>query len=130
MCTIKKEIIVALALLGLTSFAQAENRTLSNLEHERVAFFEMVTNQQLKPAEREQQIAVSQRRLMDLERMVIRDDRLLGSSDPLVKKAFGDYDSTFLVHASVEAEQHIVDFWLQQLQLDTQSILSSQRGRR
>ena len=122
--------ILGIALMGLTSVSQAENRTLPNLERERVAFIQVLTSEQLQPAEREQQIAVSQQRLMDLERMVIRDDRLLGSSDPLVKKAFNDYNSTFLVHASAEANQYIVDFWLQQLQLETNTILDSKRGRR
>ena len=75
-------------------------------------------------------VALSQRRLMDMERMVIRDDRLLGSHDSMVNKAFDHYETTFLVHASTEANQHIVDFWLQQLNLDSESILESKRGRR
>lgn len=121
---------------GMTLFVSsitlvhAESRTLSNLERERSSLMEIVVQEELSPIDRERKIALSQRRLMDMERMVIRDDRLLGSHDPMVKKAFDHYETTFLVHASAEAKQHIVDFWLQQLNLDSQSILESKRGRR
>ncbi len=122
--------------LGMTlcvssiTLVHAESRTLSNLERERSSLMEIVVQETFSPIERERKIALSQRRLMDMERMVIRDDRLLGSHDPMVKKAFDHYETTFLVHASAEANQHIVDFWLQQVNLDSQSILESKRGRR
>ena len=126
----KNNYVMGLMLLAVSDMTLAESRTLSNLEHERVAFFGIVTDDEMTPFQREQQLATSQRRLMDLERMAIRDDRLLGSKDPRVKKAFNSYETTFLVHASAEANHHIVDFWLQQLQLDTKQILASKRGRR
>ena len=112
------------------TLVHAESRTLSNLERERSSLMGIVVQEGLSPIEREKKIALSQRRLMDMERMVIRDDRLLGSHDPMVRKAFDHYDTTFLVHASIEENQHIVDFWLEQLHLDSQSILASKRGRR
>lgn len=122
-------------LFGVLSFntiplAQAENRTLFNLERERSAFMDAVKSEQLSPTDRERKVRLSQRRLMDMERMVVRDDRLLGSKDPLVQRAFNNYESTFLVHASVEANLHIVDFWLQQMRLDSENILNSHVGRR
>jgi len=116
--------------VGVVSTVNADNRTLSNLERERAAMIGAFTNEQLTLTQREQQIGLNQRRLMDMERMVIRDDRLLGASDPFVKKAFDHYEMTFLVHASAEANQHLVDFWLQQLQLDSEQILTSKKGRR
>lgn len=112
------------------ALVHAESRTLSNLERERSSLMGVVVQESLSPIERERKIALSQRRLMDMERMVIRDDRLLGSHEPMVRKAFEHYETTFLVHASAEANQHIVDFWLAQLHLDSQSILASKRGRR
>ena len=126
----KKLIVSVVVSLSMSAIAQAENRTLSNLERERSTLLKSFTSDRLTPAEREQQINMSQRHLMDMERMVIRDDRLLGLNDPVVQKAFDNYDTTFLVHASAEANQHIVDFWLQQLKLDSKHILSSKKGRR
>ena len=112
------------------SLAHAESRTLSNLERERSSLMRVIVQEGVSPIEREKKIALSQRRLMDMERMVIRDDRLLGSHDLMVRKAFDHYETTFLVHASIEENQHIVDFWLGQLHLDSESILASKRGRR
>ncbi|PCJ34851.1 MAG: hypothetical protein COA99_14250 [Moraxellaceae bacterium] len=126
----KKLIVSVVVSLSMSAIAQAENRTLFNLERERSTLLNSFTSDRLTPAEREQQINMSQRHLMDMERMVIRDDRLLGLNDPVVQRAFDNYDTTFLVHASVEANQHIVDFWLQQLKLDSKRILSSKKGRR
>lgn len=123
-------LFVMTLLVGSISLVHAESRTLSNLERERSSLMDIVAREALSPIDRERKIALSQRRLMDMERMVIRDDRLLGSHDPMVNKAFDHYETTFLVHASTEANQHIVDFWLQQLNLDSQSILESKRGRR
>ena len=125
-------VVLGLGLLGVvqTGFAEDNSRTLSNLERERSAMIALFVDEALTPIEREQHIALSQRRLMDLERMVIRDDRLLGSKNPRVQQAFERYDATFLVHASAEAEQPIVDFWLKQLQLDSEQVLTSKKGRR
>ena len=126
-----RNVFIAMALFASSiTLVHAESRTLSNLERERSSLMGIIVQEEISPIERERKIALSQRRLMDMERMVIRDDRLLGSHDPMVKKAFDHYETTFLVHASVEANQHIVDFWLQQLNLDSQSVLESKRGRR
>lgn len=123
-------VLILLSSVLVSSMSVAENRTLYNLERERASLVDIITSEQLSPNERDRKIKSSQRRLMDMERMVIRDDRLLGSKDPLVKKAFDHYETTFLVHASAEANLHIVDFWLEQLNLDSKEILGSKRGRR
>ena len=126
----KRNIVLSLALVSAASVVQAQSGTLANLERERAALLETMLDEQLSPDKRNRQLAMGQRHLLDLERMVIRDDRLLGSKDPMVTKAFENYDLTFLVHASAEGEQHVVDFWLGQLHIDSQSILTSHKGRR
>lgn len=127
----KKLMIGALVGLALSPLAaQAESRTLANLERERASLMNVITDDHLSATDRQSKIMAKQRHLMDLERMAIRDDRLIGSSDPKVQKAFNDYDSTFLVHASAEAKQNIVDFWMARLGLETDAILASKLGRR
>jgi len=124
------KIMCAVIVLGATLTAQADNKSLENLERERVDLMKVMLDSSLSVEERAQRIGVSEQRLIDLERMVMRDDRLIGSKDPLVRRAFADYEGTFLVHASVESKRHIVDFWMQTLGLDTQSIMSSKQGRK
>jgi len=123
-------IMCAVVVLGSCVTAVADSKSLENLERERVDLMNVVLDASLSVEERSQRIGVSEQRLVDLERMVMRDDRLMGSKAPLVRRAFADYDGTFLVHASVESKRHIVDFWMHTLGLDTASIMGSRKGRR
>ena len=54
--------------------------------------------------------------VVDLERMVLRDKSLPGKSTPVVRKAFENYDLTFLVHASVENDRALKDQWLDEVE--------------
>ena len=136
---VNRKLVSNMLIGGLVAFlgaplcsvgVKAESRTLSNLERERAVLIDAIISENNNPSERQQKIVTCQRRLMDMERMVIRDDRLLGSDDPHVQRAFEQYDTTFLVHASSEANQDIVDFWLQQVNLDSEQILTSKKGKR
>ena len=73
---------------------------------------------------------ISQRRLIDLERMVLRDSSLTGRNTPTVRRAFENYDLTFLVHASSEKNVSAIDAWLAQIGITTQSLMSAKMGRR
>ena len=92
--------VATAACLAATGAAQAG--TLENLERERAIMVETILDPSLTAVERQRKIVLSQNRLVDLERMVIRDKSLAGKNTPVVKKAFENYDLTFLVHASVE----------------------------
>ncbi len=113
-----------------TTMAGDDLRSLENMERERSVLIENFLDVSLTAVEREKKVEFARRRLMGLERLVIRDERLLGSSSPLVRKTFADYDLSFLVHASVESRRQIFDHWLAQLGLSTDSILNSQRVRK
>jgi hypothetical protein len=65
-------------------------------------------------------------RLIDLERMVLRDDKLKGRNTPTVRRAFENYDLTFLLHAATEKNLTITDNWLAELGITTQNIMSAQ----
>ena len=80
--------------------------------------------------EREDKIATSKARLVDLERMVLRDESLKGQNRPVIRKAFENYDLTFLVHASVEKKVSLTDLWLEQIGVSTHSLMNARVGRR
>ena len=84
----------------------------------------------LSPTEREDQSALTRTRLVDLERMVMRDDSLKGKNTPEVRIAFENYDLTFLVHASVERNRALIDHWLEQVGVSTNTLMSARMGRR
>ena len=123
--------IAAVAAAGLamaTGFAHAD--TLDNLERERALLVEAMLDPALSPSDRQARIENEQRRLVDLERMVLRDDQLKGKNTPTVRKAFANYDLTFLVHASMEKKVTLVDNWLDQVGISTNTLMAARKGRR
>ena len=104
--------------------------TVENLERERAILIKTLLHADATPAEREAQLETSRHRLVDLERMVLRDDSLVGVNTPTVKRAFANYDLTFLVHAAAENEMSVIDNWLEQMGITTQSLMSAKRARR
>ena len=125
---------VGLALAFATAAAAlalpATAGTVENLERERAILIDTFLNPEMTPAERQTRIATSQHRLLDLERMVLRDDGLIGRATPAVKRAFANYDLTFLIHASAEKDMSVTDNWLAQMDITTQAVMSAVRRRR
>ena len=60
----------------------------------------------------------------------MRDDSLVGRNTPKVRRAFNNYDLTFLVHAAAEKDMGIVDVWLAELGITTRNLMSARMGRR
>ena len=121
--------IFTVAALALTA-GLAEAGSIENLERERAIAIETLLSPEMAPTERQAKIAVSKGRLVDLERIVLRDTSLKGRATPAVKKAFDNYDLTFLVHAATEKNLTVMDHWLEQLDLTAQSLTIAQRRRR
>jgi hypothetical protein len=124
-----KSLALAGTVLALTSgIAHAD--TLDNLERERAILIEAMLDPELTPPERQTRMESEQRRLVDLERMVLRDDSLKGRATPTVRKAFANYDLTFMVHAALEKKVSLTDNWLEQVGVSTQSLLAARKGMR
>lgn len=103
---------------------------LENLERERALSVETMLDASLSVEERQKKLELSKMRLIDLERMVVRDDSIVGKDTPTVRVAFQNYDLTFLVHASVENQVTVTDQWFDQIGLSTHAIMDAQIGRR
>ena len=56
--------------------------------------------------------------------------RLLGRNTPTVRRAFENYDLTFLVHAGAERRLALIDLWLQEIGLSTDAVMAARLGRR
>ena len=124
--------VAALALTAVIgSFAvQAEAGTVENMERARAILIETLRAADLEANERACKVEISRHRLVDLDRMVLRDDSLAGRNTPTVRRAFANYDLTFMVHSASEQQVSVIDIWLGQLGLTTQSLMSASRGRR
>ena len=119
----------ALAAAAIVS-APVRAGTIENLERERAITLETLLSPNMTQAERFAKVAVSEARLVDLERMVLRDKALDGRNTAAVRKAFANYDLTFLVHAATEKNLTVTDQWLEQLGLTSQNIMMGNRRRR
>ena len=98
------------ACIAISFAGSAQAGTLENLERERAIFIDSMLDPEATPVERVEKVRISQRRLIDLERMVLRD--------------------SFLVHASSEKNVSAIDAWLAQIGITTQSLMSAKMGRR
>jgi len=129
--TIRK-LSAAAVLAALTAGAAlpAAAGPLENMERERALLIETLLDPSLQPAQRQVKIEVAKRRLVDLERMTIRDDDLAEENTPTVRVAFRNYDLTFLVHASVERGVTVTDQWLDQLGVTSAALQDARVGRR
>lgn len=123
---------VACLAIGLAAplAGPAQAGTLENLERERAIFIDSMLDPEATPVERIEKVRISKRRLIDLERMVLRDSSLTGRNTPTVRRAFENYDLTFLVHAASENNVSAIDAWLGQIGITTQSLMSAKMGRR
>ncbi len=120
-------------MIAITAIAAASPvwaGTLANMERERAHLIQALLDVEITPANRQIRLETAQRRLIDLERMVLRDDGLIGRNTPRVRRTFANYDLTFLVHASAEKNLTVADAWLEQLGISTQSLMSAKAGRR
>lgn len=118
----------AIASVAFVGVAKAD--TLDNLERERAITIETMMDPALTPAERQSKVQVEQRRLVDLERMVIRDKSLRGKNTRVVRHAFKNYDLTFMAHAAAEKNITMVDNWLNQFGISTEAVMAADVGRR
>jgi len=104
--------------------------TVENLERERAIAIETLLSPNMDPGERQSSLQIARTRLVDLERMVLRDGSLRGRNTPAVRAAFENYDLSFLVHASIEKNRSLIDHWLEQVGVTTNSLMSARIGRR
>ncbi|MDT0626822.1 hypothetical protein [Alteromonas sp. W364] len=129
---------LSLALFISMSFGASANNSkfdkdlfsLKNLERERAALIATFLNNNLSVEKKHAKLMQQQRQLADMERMVLRDERLLSHQSNMVKRAFNDYDTTFLVHAGAENELNAMNQWLLQVNLSNQSIFETKAGYR
>lgn len=119
---------VAIAALAIPFASQAGS--LENLERERALTLQSMLDPELQPQDRQKKLTSAKVRLIDLERMVLRDKKLKGRNTPTVRKAFENYDLTFLVHSATEKNMSVLDNWLDQLGVTSQSVMSATLRRR
>lgn len=126
----KISVLFAIFASSVLASGTALAGTVENLERERAIAIETLLSPNMEPAERQNSAEIARTRLVDLERMALRDDGLRGRNTPAVRAAFENYDLTFLAHASIERNRSLIDHWLEQVGVTTNSLMSARIGRR
>ena len=116
--------------LSVATAQTAHAGSLENMERERAILLETLLSGDMDIAERQSRVDMARRRLVDLERMVLRDKTLIDKNTPAVRAAFENYDLSFLAHASVEKNRGLADHWLSEIGLSTQTLMNARMGRR
>ena len=122
-------ITTAIAIVAATASVAAAG-PLENLERERAILVDTLLDPELAPGDRQAKVEIAKARLVDLERIVLRDDGLVGRNTPTVRRAFANYDLTFLVHASLENNTAVIDTWLGEVGVSTAALMTARQGRR
>ena len=129
--SIRKNLILPLILFFSVLFSGSSFAgTLENMERERAILIETFLSLELNETQRSQRLETSKKRLIDLERLVLRDKSLLGSNKAIVRNAFNSYDLSFLVHSSLEKNKDVFEHWLQEIGVSTSSLMKARIGRR
>ncbi len=119
------------ALLAVSAVsAPAAAGSVENMERERAIMLETILDPNMSQRERHTKSTIAQKRLIDLERIVLRDKTLTGRNSPAVRRAFENYDLSFLVHSATEKNLTVIDHWFEQLGLSSKSLLVATRRRR
>lgn len=126
---IKLLITIFTALISTHTYAN-NLFSLENLERERAALLSAQLDNSLDLHQRQQKVQNIYYRLVDIERMVLRDDRVTASHSALAQNAFEKYELTFLVHSSAEKNLPPISHWMSELHITTNSILAAKPGHR
>ena len=116
---------MTVAVMAAAAPAHAGN--IENMERERSIMLHNLMDHDLSAGERQTKTETSARRLVDLERLVLRDDSLTGKATPTIRRAFENYDLTFLVHAAAEKNESVLDLWLAQVGITTGTLMAAER---
>ena len=123
--------LAVLAIWASTLMAgHAHAGSIENLERERTILVDNMLTPEMTPAERQTKMVIAKRRLIDLERIALRDKSLVGRNTAAISRAFANYDLTFIIHASVEKGLSLADHWMEQVGITQQDVLSAVSRRR
>lgn len=123
--------LITLFIVSFSSFAAVNDQNsfvLKNLERERAALLNVFMREDLTFAQRQLKTKALLQRLAVVERMALNTDT--SDNSLLAKQVFSAYELSFLLHASAEKNQNIMEHWLAELSLSQRDIEQGWAGER
>ena len=96
--------------------------SIENMERTRAALISVMLDANMNPDKKQNKIKNFKLRLLDSERIVINDKKIIQNPDRYTIRAFEEYELSFLVHASIENNLDISDHWFNQMGLTTSNL--------
>ncbi|MBF0308594.1 MAG: hypothetical protein HQL56_03595 [Magnetococcales bacterium] len=119
--------LAALALLTSVA-APLQAGTLETFERSRASLLSVCRDANLSPELRAQKLAVLMPTTLNASQMLVNDSELGTREDPKLHEVFKDYDTSFIVHASREANQPLCTYWFSRMGLTTEAVLDSRKA--
>jgi len=119
----KMKIKIMLTMLLLLNFLNPALATsIENMERTRAALISVMLDANMNADKKQNKLKSFKLRLLDSERIVINDKKIIQNPDRYTIRAFEEYELSFLVHASIENNLDISDHWFNQMGLTTSNL--------
>ena len=114
--------IMLTILLLFTFLNPALATSIENMERTRAALISIMLDANMNADKKQNKLISFKLRLLDSERIVINDKKIIQKPDRYTIKAFEEFELSFLVHASIENNLDISDHWFNQMGLTTSNL--------
>ena len=114
--------IMLTTLLLLNFLNPALATSIENMERTRAALISVMLDANMNADKKQNKLKSFKLRLLDSERIVINDKKIIQNPDRYTIRAFEEYELSFLVHASIENNLDISDHWFNQMGLTTSNL--------
>jgi hypothetical protein len=117
------KIKIMLTILLLSTFLNPALATsIENMERTRSALISIMLDVNINADKKQNQLNNFKLKLLDNERIVINDKKIIQNPDRYTIKAFEEFELSFLVHASIEKNLDISEHWFNQIGLTTSNL--------
>jgi hypothetical protein len=114
---------IMLTILLLSTFLNPALATsIENMERTRSALISIMLDVNINADKKQNQLNNFKLKLLDNERIVINDKKIIQNPDRYTIKAFEEFELSFLVHASIEKNLDISEHWFNQIGLTTSNL--------
>lgn len=115
--------IAMFTLILLTTFLNpALANSIDNMERTRATLITTILDPNLAADNKQNKLLDLKLKLLDKERMVINDKKIIQNPSRYTIKAFEEFELSFLVHASIEKKVDITSHWFNEVGFTSSSL--------
>ena len=115
--------IAMFTIILLTTFLNpALANSIDNMERTRATLITTILDPNLAADNKQNKLLDLKLKLLDKERMVINDKKIIQNPSRYTIKAFEEFELSFLVHASIEKKVDITSHWFNEVGFTSSSL--------